>query len=102
MGALLRMPFLCAEDLTAAIKELKSAGIRTYAAHLAGEKFYDQENYVGGTAFLIGNEGNGLREEISAAADRKIKIPMYGQVESLNAAMAAGILMYEACRQRRK
>ena len=101
MGALLRMPFLCAEDLTAAIKELKSAGIRTYAAHLAGEKFYDQENYVGGTAFLIGNEGNGLRESVAECADCRIKIPMAGKAESLNAAVAASILMYEVSRQRR-
>lgn len=101
MGALLRMPFLCAEDLTAAIKEVKSAGIRTYAAHLAGEKFYDQESYVGGTAFLIGNEGNGLRECVAECADCRIKIPMAGKAESLNAAVAASILMYEVSRQRR-
>lgn len=101
MGALLRMPFLCAEDLTAAIKELKSEGICTYAAHLAGEKFYDQERYVGGTAFLIGNEGNGLRECVAECADCRIKIPMAGKAESLNAAVAASILMYEVSRQRR-
>lgn len=81
---------------------MKGCGIHVYAAHLDDSRYYDEEDYTEGTAFLIGNEGNGLREEISAAADRKIKIPMYGQVESLNAAMAAGILMYEACRQRRK
>ena len=54
-----------------------------------------------GSAFLIGNEGNGLREETAALADTYIKIPMEGRVESLNAAMASGILMYEAARQRR-
>ena len=65
-------------------------------------RFYDEEDYTKPTAFLIGNEGNGLPEEICAEAEHKIKIPMHGQVESLNAAMAAGILMYEVCRQRRK
>lgn len=101
MGSVYRMPVVYVEDLESAIEELKENGIRTYAAHLDDSCFYDEADYTGGTAFLIGNEGNGLREEISKAADQKIKIPMYGEVESLNAAMAAGILMYEASRQRR-
>ena len=101
MGSIYRMPFLYVEDLEAVLKELKTYGITTYAAHLEGANFYDEEDYRSGCAFLIGNEGNGLRDEITACADRKIKIPMHGRVESLNAAMAAGILMYEACRQRR-
>ena len=67
-----------------------------------GEHFYDQEDFRGKTAFFIGNEGNGLSDELSGQADCLIKIPMQGQVESLNAAMAAGILMYETSRQRRK
>lgn len=50
---------------------------------------------------LIGNEGNGLTAETAKLADTYIRIPMGGQLESLNAAMAAGILMYEASRQRR-
>ena len=51
---------------------------------------------------MIGNEGNGLSDELSGRADYLVKIPMCGQLESLNAAMAAGIFMYEAARQRRK
>ena len=53
-------------------------------------------------ANIIGNEGNGLKRETADAATRYIKIPMLGQVESLNAAMATSILMYEAARQRRE
>ena len=53
------------------------------------------------TAFLIGNEGNGLSDEIADLADTYIKIPMQGQVESLNAAISASLLMYETGRQRR-
>ena len=101
MGALLRMPFLCADDLPAAIEDLKKAGIRAYAAHLEGRNFYDREDYRAGTAFLIGNEGNGLRERTARSADCMIRIPMEGKAESLNAAVAASILMYEASRQRR-
>lgn len=50
---------------------------------------------------LIGNEGKGLTDEAADSADCLIRIPMCGKVESLNAAMASGILMYEAARQRR-
>ena len=72
-----------------------------YAAHLEGKEFYDREDYRRGTAFLIGNEGNGLREETARTAECMIRIPMQGKAESLNAAVAASILMYEASRQRR-
>ena len=57
-------------------------------------------DYKQATAFLIGNEGNGLREETAKMADTYLKIPMEGRVESLNAAVASSILMYEAHRQR--
>ena len=102
MGAVLRMPFLYVEDLPGAIGELKKEGLLVYAAHLAGERAYDEEDYTTGCAFLIGNEGNGLRDEVAACADRRILIPMCGRAESLNAAVAAAVLMFEAGRQRRK
>ncbi len=102
MGALYRMPFVYTEDLPAAVASLKQKGIRTYAAHLEGKHTYDREDYCQGTAFLIGNEGNGLSEEVAAQADIRIRIPMEGQSESLNAAVAAAILMFEANRQRRQ
>ena len=101
MGAVYRMPFLYTEDLEETIDTLKERGIHTYAAHLDGENTYDKEDYRGGTAFLIGNEGNGLRREIADRADTWIRIPMEGETESLNAAIAAAILMFEANRQRR-
>ncbi len=101
MGALFRVPYCRTDDLSGAVKDLKNAGIRVYAAHLEGKNDYDREDYRGGTAFLIGNEGNGLKEETAACADCRIRIPMEGKAESLNAAVAAAVLMYEAGRQRR-
>lgn len=101
MGSIYRMPFHYIEDVVSLSQELNRKGIRSYAAHLKGKNTYDKECYQGGCAFLIGNEGNGLTDEAAEAADCLIRIPMEGQVESLNAAMAAGILMYEAARQRR-
>lgn len=102
MGALYRMPFVYVEDLRETILSLKEKKIRSYAAHLDGKNTYDKEDYRKGTAFLIGNEGNGLRKEIAECADTWIRIPMCGQVESLNAAVAATVLMFEVSRQRRE
>lgn len=102
MGAIFRMPFVYSEDIISTIERLKVQGIRVYAAHLDGKNAYDREDYRGKTAFLIGNEGNGLRREVADCADIWIRIPMEGQVESLNAAVAASILMFEVSRQRRQ
>ena len=101
MGSAFRVPFLYTDDLPGTVRELKAGGIRLFAAHLEGRNNYEEEDYTGNTGFLIGNEGNGLTEELSAAADAWVKIPMAGKVESLNAAVAASILMFETARQRR-
>lgn len=100
MGSVFRVPFVYVDDLEEAVFQLKRSGIRTYAAHLSGEAYYDSFSYREGTAFLIGNEGNGLSPEITQLADDLLRIPMEGQVESLNAAVASALLMYEAHRQR--
>ena len=100
-GSAFRVPFLYTDDLPGTVRELKAGGIRLFAAHLEGRNNYEEEDYTGNTGFLIGNEGNGLTEELSAAADAWVKIPMAGKVESLNAAVAASILMFETARQRR-
>lgn len=102
MGSIYRMPFLVAEDLPEMIRSIKGEGVRLYAAHLEGKKYHDGFVYTGPSGFMIGNEGNGLSRELTDYADDLLRIPMGGQLESLNAAMAAGILMYEANRQRRK
>ncbi|MGN1266326.1 MAG: TrmH family RNA methyltransferase, partial [Dorea sp.] len=78
MGSVYRMPFYYAPDLLEAVNELKANGIQTYAAHLDGKHAYDEEDYKGACAFFIGNEGNGLRDEIADAADKYIRIPMCG------------------------
>lgn len=101
MGSLYRVPFYIAEDLHQVIRELKEKGIRLFAAHLEGAVPYDKPDYTGPCGFFIGNEGNGLKSETAGMADAYIKIPMEGKVESLNAAVAASLLMYEVNRQRR-
>lgn len=100
MGSVYRMPFYYTDDLRGALRQWQQQGISLYAAHLQGKNTYDQENYGKPSAFLIGNESQGLTKETADLADCYIRIPMSGQVESLNAAVAAAVLMYEARRQR--
>ena len=100
MGAMFRMPFMVSDDLPAEIRRMKSEGVQVYAAHLRGTKNHWDFDYRQPTAFMIGNEGNGLQDEIAALADTYLRIPMMGHTESLNAGVAASVLMYEALRQR--
>ncbi|MBR1693406.1 MAG: RNA methyltransferase [Lachnospiraceae bacterium] len=101
MGSLYRVPFFVTEDIRKVLQKLKEQDFAVYAAHLDGKSCYDTFSYTGKCAFLIGNEGNGLKESTAALATDYVKIPMEGSVESLNAAIAASLLMYEAYRQRR-
>lgn len=99
MGSIFRVPFCYVEDVPETVMWLKAQGVRCYAAHLTGTDLY-QQDFRGASCFFIGNEGNGLTDALTGLADGKIRIPMAGQVESLNAATAATVLMYEAFRQK--
>jgi TrmH family RNA methyltransferase len=102
MGSVYRVPVIYTHGLKADIEELKGVGVKVYAAHLKGKHDYNKINFGKRTAIMIGNEGNGLSDEIAGAADEYIKIPMQGQVESLNAAVAAALLMFETFRTAQK
>jgi TrmH family RNA methyltransferase len=106
-GAALHVPILTGMALAVLLTQLKLLGIRTVAscAHQSNEKNPEvrapwQIEWCKPTALLVGNEGAGLPEEIIHAADTRIHIPMATQVESLNAAAAAAVVLYEAYRQR--
>lgn len=100
MGSVFRMPIYISDDMSGDIDRLKAEGVCIFGAHLKGKEFYD-EDFKGPCGFLIGNEGNGLSEVISSKADRLIRIPMCGKVESLNAATSVAVISYEVLRQRR-
>ena len=100
MGSIFRVPFVYTDHLQEELLNLKKAGVRLYAAHLKGSTDMYAETYTGASAFLIGNESRGLAEDTAALADQAVRIPMSGKVESLNAAVAASVLLYEAKRQR--
>lgn len=100
MGSIFHLPIIYDANIEESIDLLKSHGISVYAAHLEGEKYPYGFDFKKGCCFLIGNEARGLSEKVSKKADEFIKIPIIGKAESLNASIAAGILMYEAVRQR--
>lgn len=102
MGAVFRVPFIVRDNLPEEVRSLEEAGINCYAARLDESSEYDKCELDQPCALLIGNEGNGLSKEITDAASHGIYIPMSGKTESLNAAISASILAYEARRQRNK
>ncbi len=87
-------------ETSEAIQFLKKSRVTVYAAELDAKKFHYQENFKTATAIVVGTEATGLSEEWIAAADEKIKIPMLGEIDSLNVSVSAGILLFEAVRQR--
>lgn len=101
MGSLYRVPFVYADDFAGTLEQMKSKGVELYAAHLEGSVEYTEPDYTKASAFVIGNEGNGLTDAVTNICSNRIRIPMAGKVESLNAAIAASVLTFEAARQRR-
>lgn len=94
MGSIFRVPFLKV-DLLNTIGELKKEGYTVYGAALDGAVFYNEIQYGRKPAIIIGNEGNGISKEVLALTDQRIKIPMAGKVESLNAAISAAVILYQ-------
>ena len=99
-GALYHIPVCREKNLKKTIKELKRRGLTVFAATEKAEKFYTEVDMQGGSLFIMGSEDTGIDEELLALADEQIKIPQFGQIESLNVSAAAAVLMYEAVRQR--
>lgn len=94
-GSLLRMPILEEDDVARAAGHLHDLQRHIVVTSLDAEQYYNAVDLSKSTALIIGNEGSGVCPEFLRAADAKIKIPMSGSIESLNAAVAAGILMYQ-------
>ena len=102
MGSVFRVPTALVRSAPDAARKLREAGFSTYAAHLKGTTDYDGPDYSGSTALFIGNEGKGLTQELTGLADVPVRIPMEGKLDSLNASVAAGILMYTIYRKRKR
>ncbi|WP_431804636.1 TrmH family RNA methyltransferase [Halobacillus andaensis] len=92
-GSIFHLPVI-QEDLEKVIPDLKDNGITVYAAALENSLPYKQHDPAETSALIVGNEGQGIRSEVLDMASHKISIPIYGNAESLNVAIAAAILMY--------
>lgn len=99
-GAIHHVPVARVTNLAATIEQLKGANVWIYGAGPTGTVDFRQADYRVGTALVIGHEGKGISRLVWEKCDVHVRLPMAGQVASLNAAVAAALLMYEVYRQR--
>ena len=100
-GALAHVRIASVVNIARAVTELKAAGIWTVGLEADGDDLYEGLDLTLPTALVLGNEGRGLRRLVREHCDRVVSIPLLGRVNSLNVAVAAGIVLFEAVRQRR-
>lgn len=99
MGAIFRVRIIECEDLAKTLKEIKKHKFKMVVSSLQTENSIYDINYKK-KVIVIGNEANGVKKEIQRLADKRVKIPMFGKTESLNASVATGIILYEYVRQK--
>ena len=98
-GSLFRVPIVFMDDNEQLIEFCRQTEKKLTATCLDDSKFYYEEDLKDNIALIVGNEGNGIDPDLISKSDVKIKIPMQGSIESLNAAVAAAIIMYESVRK---
>lgn len=99
-GAISYVPVARVSNLASCIDTLKENGVWIYGTDASGSD-YCQTDFTGSMALVIGSEGFGISHLIQKKCDFMVKLPMYGNINSLNASVASGIFMYEVVRQRR-
>lgn len=95
MGSIFRMPIRVTANLAGELIALRDAGCGILSSQLDGTPFFQRENVGQQYCLIIGNEGNGVSPAVQATATHRLRLPMRGGAESLNAAIAAGIMMYD-------
>ena len=98
MGSIFRMGIRVTDNLPGMLTAMVQQGASVLSSQLDGEPFYQRSHLNERFVLVIGSEGNGVTDEVKAVATHKVKLPMRGGAESLNAAVAAGIMMYELTR----
>lgn len=99
-GAVEHMKIARVTNISDAIEELKQAGLWVCGTAVDTNKYYYNQDLTGPLAIVIGNEGKGIGEKVKENCDFLVKIPMKGKVQSLNASVSTGIVVYEAVKQR--
>ncbi len=95
MGSIFRMSFSFPDDLSGSLRSLKKQGFSVLSSQLDGDPFYERKDVAPSFVLIVGNEGSGISEPVKASATHHLRLPMRGGAESLNAAVAAGIMMYD-------
>jgi 23S rRNA (guanosine2251-2'-O)-methyltransferase len=101
-GAVAHVRIATEVNIARAIEELKELGVWTVGLVGDASERYDEVDFTVPTAVVLGAEGTGLRRLVKERCDRRVSIPMHGAVASLNVSVAAGIVLFEAARQRQK
>ncbi len=96
MGSVFRVPFIFSDDLAVTADRLHDNKFRVYGSYLSGSEMYTDVDYTGSCAVIIGNESRGMSKDLAKKCDSLIRIPMEGKLESLNAGVAAAVIMYAA------
>ena len=99
-GAVQHMKIARVTNISDSIEKLKEAGLWICGTDISTNTYYNQQDLTGSLGIVIGNEGSGISEKVKKNCDFLVKIPMKGKVNSLNASVSAGIVIYEALRQR--
>ena len=100
-GAVEYMKIARVNNITDSINKLKEAGVWICGTSIDSEKYYFNQDLTGPLGIVIGNEGKGISDLVQKNCDFLVKIPMMGKVESLNASVSTGIIIYEALKQRK-
>ena len=95
MGSIFRMELHFPPSLPKALEELRSAGYSLISSQLDGDPFYARPPVPAPFVLIVGNEGNGISPEIKALATHRFRLPIKGGAESLNAAVAGAVMMYD-------
>ena len=98
-GAAAHIPVARVANLASTVDELKEQGVWVYGCDMEGQTWCEV-NFDGGVALIIGSEGKGMSRLLKEKCDVMVSLPMRGEVTSLNASVAGGIIMYEVARQR--
>lgn len=99
-GAIFNIPMCKVKNLNFAIRYLKDSGIKVVSATEKGDKFYTQSDMKMPIAIVMGSEDKGISDTILKLSDEQLKIPILGEISSLNVSVAAALMIYEAVRQR--
>ncbi|MGQ1910279.1 23S rRNA (guanosine(2251)-2'-O)-methyltransferase RlmB [Marinifilum sp. RC60d5] len=100
-GALYKIPVCRVQNLKTMVRGLKKEGIRIVASTEKAEQFYTEADLTLATAIIMGSEDTGIEDALLRLADDQVKVPILGEIESLNVSVAASLMVYEAVRQRK-